>query len=110
MSEKQINGTWHRVCSVQQLSDAEPRAVKIGAIPVAIYKVEDTCYATHNVCTHAFALLSDGFQEGFVIECPLHGAKYDVRSGKCLAVADSDVATYPVKVEDGEVLVNLPGA
>jgi nitrite reductase/ring-hydroxylating ferredoxin subunit len=108
MSEKMLNPPWHRACSVKELSDAEPHGVTISNVPVAIFKIDDVCYATHNVCTHAYALLSEGFVEDHIIECPLHGAKYDIRTGKCLAVADSDLATFPVKVIDGDVFINLP--
>jgi nitrite reductase/ring-hydroxylating ferredoxin subunit len=66
-------------------------------------------YATHDVCTHAYALLSEGYIEGDVVECPLHGALFEIRSGKCLAVGTSDVATYPVRVEaNGDVMVEIP--
>jgi nitrite reductase/ring-hydroxylating ferredoxin subunit len=98
---------WNRVCAVGDLPDGEPKGFRIGDVPVVVTRVDGTCYAMHDVCTHAHALLSEGFLEGHVIECPLHGAKYDVRNGKCLAVANTDAKTFPVQVEAGEVYVTV---
>lgn len=100
--------SWEPACPAGDVGWSRPKGLTLRGIPVAIYNVDDTLYATHDVCTHAYALLSDGFQEGHVIECPLHGALYDVRDGKCMAVGACDLQTYRVKVEDGQVLVELP--
>jgi nitrite reductase/ring-hydroxylating ferredoxin subunit len=62
----------------------------------------------HDVCTHEFALLSKGYQEGSVVECPLHQARFDVVTGACLSPpAKLDVRTYPVRIVAGEVLVAI---
>lgn len=98
---------WEAACPVDSLEEGMPRGMMLKGIPIALYKVEGCVYATHDECTHAYALLSDGFIEGHTIECPLHGAMYDVRTGKCLAVASCDVKTYPVDVKDGMVSVLL---
>jgi nitrite reductase/ring-hydroxylating ferredoxin subunit len=102
---------WVRACGAGAIRPGEPKGVKLGGIPVALYRLEDGVYATHDVCTHAYALLSEGYVEGGVIECPLHGALFEIRSGKCLAVGAADLATYPVRVEaNGDVMVELPFA
>ncbi len=49
------------------------KGIELGDLQIAIYNVEGEIYATDNICTHAFALLTDGFLDGDVIECPLHG-------------------------------------
>jgi nitrite reductase/ring-hydroxylating ferredoxin subunit len=99
---------WTPACPAASLRDGAPIGLKLRGIPVALYKVEGQVFATHDVCTHAFALLSNGFLEGHTIECPLHGAMYDVRDGKCLAVAACDLETYPVRLQDDTVCVLLP--
>jgi 3-phenylpropionate/trans-cinnamate dioxygenase ferredoxin subunit len=101
---------WHRACKDRELKEGEPVSVKIDGTPLGLYRVGDNCYAVHDVGTHEFALLSNGYQDGEVIECPLHAARFSVVTGKCLAVpAETDLATYDVKVEDGEILVKLSG-
>lgn len=99
---------WVRACPVADIRPGEPKGMKLGGIPVALYRLHDGVYATNDVCTHAFALLSEGYLEGDVVECPLHGALFEIRSGKCMAVGNTDLATYPVRVESDMVLVELP--
>jgi nitrite reductase/ring-hydroxylating ferredoxin subunit len=97
-----------RACAASDVRRGEPKGLSLRGIPIALYSLDEGIFATHDECTHAYALLSDGYLEDAVVECPLHGAMYDVRTGKCLAVADCDVRTYKVKLEDGQVLVELP--
>ena len=100
-----------RACTAGDVRTGEPKGVKLGGIPVALYRLDDGVFATHDVCTHAYALLSEGYIEGDMVECPLHGALFEIRSGKCRAVGTTDLATYPVRVEtNGDVMVQLPSA
>lgn len=48
---------------------------------VVVYRINDGIYATDNICSHAFALLSDGWLEGESVECPLHGALFNIKTG-----------------------------
>ena len=75
----------------------------------AIYRSpDDRYYCTDGLCTHGRAHLAGGLVMGDVIECPKHNGQFDYRSGKALRVpACVDLATYPVRVEGGRVLVEL---
>ena len=75
----------------------------------AIYRSPDDRYfATDGYCTHERTLLCDGLVEGLVIECPMHNGRFDYTTGAALgAPVLVDVATYPVKVEDGTVYLLL---
>jgi hypothetical protein len=53
--------------------------IEIGDLQIAIYNVKAQFYAADNVCTHAFALLTDGILDGVVTECPLHGGCFNVK-------------------------------
>lgn len=99
---------WVRACAAADVRAGTPKGLRLRGIPIALYRLPEGVFATHDVCTHAFALLSEGFIDDHVVECPLHGAKYDVRSGKCLAVADCDVRTYPVRMDADHVFVAVP--
>jgi 3-phenylpropionate/trans-cinnamate dioxygenase ferredoxin subunit/naphthalene 1,2-dioxygenase system ferredoxin subunit len=101
--------TWHHLCAAAKLSEGEPLGFRLGDRRVALYKVDDEIFATDDVCSHAFALLSSGFLEGHVIECPLHGAMFDVRDGKCRSSAYKDIEAFKVEIRDGEVYVQLDG-
>ena len=102
---------WTRVAGTGQLEDDETLAVVVEGRKIALYRSEGEFFATDNVCTHAYALLSDGFLEDGCIECPLHQARFDIRTGKALcAPATVDVTTYPVKVDGEDLLVGIhPG-
>lgn len=101
---------WIRVAGVKQIGVGEMFAASIGKRKIGVFHLEDgSWHATDNVCTHAFALLTEGFLDGDEIECPLHAGKFSVRTGKGLcAPIDADLATYPVKIEGADVLVGVP--
>jgi NAD(P)H-dependent nitrite reductase small subunit len=104
-------GDWVRVAAAADVAEGSCLGVRIGDKDVAVYHLKggEFC-ATDNVCSHEYALLSDGWLEDGRIECPLHAASFDVRTGRVLSEpAETDIAVYPVKVEDGAVLVRLPG-
>ncbi|MDB5728544.1 MAG: Rieske (2Fe-2S) region [Noviherbaspirillum sp.] len=99
---------WIDVAAADSVPDDDVRAAAADGKELALYSVDGTIYATDNICTHGFARLSDGFLDGFEIECPLHQGCFDVRSGKATcAPASQDIATYPVKIENGRVFVDL---
>jgi nitrite reductase/ring-hydroxylating ferredoxin subunit len=76
---------------------------------VGLFRVGDRCYAIDDVCPHALAYLSDGFQEGDEVECPLHAARFNVITGKCLGgPTTQDVRTVETKIKGDDVLVRLP--
>lgn len=83
------------------------RHVKIGKRDIAVVRVGDEVFALPNLCRHAFGPLSDGFVDGYFLMCPWHGWRYDVRDGTT-DHPNADVATFPVAVRDGEVLVTVP--
>ena len=77
--------------------------------PVSVFHTDDgEVYAIDDTCTHQDASLSEGWLEGCFVECPLHAASFDLRTGEptCLP-AKRPVKTYPVFVKDGEVHVDV---
>jgi 3-phenylpropionate/trans-cinnamate dioxygenase ferredoxin component len=79
-----------------------------GGKTFAIYRVEDRAYASDGLCTHEHVHLCDGLVMDHVIECPKHNGRFDVRDGRPLgAPVCVALETYPAKVEDGKVLVEI---
>jgi nitrite reductase/ring-hydroxylating ferredoxin subunit len=109
MSALQQDLVWHRACPESRVSEGEGFGIKIGDERIGIYRLEDgSLHAIGDICTHEFAVLSEGFVEGDRIECPLHQALFDIRTGKCFGpMADRDVPTYAVRVEGSDILVGL---
>ena len=95
---------WQRVAALADLADDAAFATKLGSRRIALYRLDGKIYALDDVCTHALALLSQGFIERGAVECPLHGARFDIATGRCLAPpATVDLRTYAVRIEGGEV-------
>jgi nitrite reductase/ring-hydroxylating ferredoxin subunit/ferredoxin-thioredoxin reductase catalytic subunit len=95
-----------RVAGVDDLADGETRHLKIGKRDIALVRTQGAYFAIANVCRHAFAPLSDGFVDGYVLMCPWHGWRYDVRDGTT-DHPNADVRTYPVTVRGGDVFVTV---
>lgn len=99
---------WVRAAARGDLAAGEVIGVEIGGRSIAVYDSDGTLYATDNICTHAYACLSDGWLDGETIECPLHAARFDIRTGKVLdPPATEDLKTYPVRVEGDAIEVKL---
>ena len=99
---------WHAVADDSAVGDDEALGVTVGKVQIAIVRAGGNLHALDNVCTHQYALLSDGYVEDGCIECPLHQGKFELATGNAMcAPVTEPVKVYPVKVEGGKVLVEL---
>ena len=99
---------WVPAAQRSDLAEGEVLGVEVAGRSIALYATDAGTFATDNICTHAYARLSDGWLDGEVIECPLHAARFDIRSGKVLdPPATEDLKTYPVRVVGSEVQIKL---
>ena len=93
--------------AVAQVGDLAPGEMKFVAVErerIVLAHVEGGFYALRDVCGHRNAPLSRGRLEGCLIECPLHFAQFDIRTGKYVdGPLSADVPVYEVRVEDGTV-------
>src|SRR5215831_13942446 len=98
---------WTRVAALADLKERGVMDAEVDGDEIAVYWVDDTPYATENICTHAFARLSEGFLDGDCIECPVHQALFNVKTGEAVAPpAYQPVKTFPCRVEGDDVLVD----
>ena len=99
------------VC-VAEASDVQPgtaAVVEAGGRRLALCNTGEGFYTIDDVCTHDGGPLDQGTLEGNKIECPRHGARFDVTTGRAVALpAVRPVKTYPTRVEDGAVEVEVP--
>ena len=73
-----------------------------------IFLHDDQIHAVEYVCSHAFANLWQGFQEGGLIECPLHAARFEIAIGKCLnEIGQLDIRCFPRRVTERRVKVRV---
>ncbi len=96
------------VAKVGDVPDGTAKAVTVGDREIAICNADGRICAIDNLCTHDYGLLDEGEMDGFEIECPVHGARFDVRTGEATAPpAFMGVDTYPVRVEGEEIQVEV---
>ena len=97
-----------KVGRVEDIPDGEALQAEADGQTLALVKVDGEVFCVQDICTHEHAHLSEGFCEGFEIECPLHGSIFDVRTGEVKSLpATEGLKTFPVKVEDGDILVEV---
>lgn len=100
--------TWTKACSTSEIEEGEGYQFARER-PIALFNVDDEYFAIDDTCTHDDSSLADGYVDGDVVECAWHFAKFCIRTGAVLSLpATCPVATYPVKVEGDDVLVDLP--
>ena len=81
---------------------------EVNGVRIALCNVEGTYYAIDDVCTHDGGPLDQGELEGTLVECPRHGARFDVTTGRPMTLpAVRPVKTYPVEVVGDEVRVDV---
>ena len=97
-----------KVADEREIAEGQARVFEAGDSRVVLCKVQGKCYAIADVCTHDGGPLGEGDLDGYEIICPRHGARFDVRTGAVLAFpAIMPVESYPVKIESGNVLVEI---
>lgn len=99
---------WVKLAAKYELTEGEVLGLEAGGQQLALYCDQGEYFATSNVCTHQYALLSDGYFEDGCIECPLHQGRFDIRTGKAMcAPVTEDVKVFPVKVEGDEIFAYI---
>lgn len=103
-----MSETYHRAALESDLGDNGITGVILNDWPVAVCRAEGTLFAVVNKCTHANSELSGGRVRRGSIMCPLHGARFELASGKCIGAAYRPLKTFPVRVTEGWIEVAVP--
>jgi 3-phenylpropionate/trans-cinnamate dioxygenase ferredoxin subunit len=99
------------VLDAADLPEGALTLVEVDGVPVCLVHAEDgNFYALNDVCTHEDYSLSEGELWDMSVECPRHGSRFDLRTGKVTGLpAVIPATTYPVTVENGDVFVDVGG-
>lgn len=101
--------TFYQVAGVEELPPGERLFIEVDDTPVVILNVDGKYYAIGDVCTHDGGPVGDGQLDGFQIICPRHGARFDIRSGKVVALpAVVDIPWFPIRVVDNQIEIGVP--
>jgi 3-phenylpropionate/trans-cinnamate dioxygenase ferredoxin subunit len=113
---------WHKVCKVDDLAPGKMAAHTAGETKVVVYHLDGGFFATQSNCTHMFAPLGRGkIVDGCKVQCPLHRARFDIKTGEVVDWAnfppgiqllnvvrgEKALKTFPVQVRRGEVQVRI---
>ena len=102
-------GTFHNVIEVNELTPGSCKGVEVSGQQIALFNIGGTFYAIGNACTHRGGSLSEGEVEGTTVTCPLHGAEFDVTTGKNLTPpAPGEVLSYKVRIEGNDIQIEIP--
>lgn len=98
-----------RICKTADIKNGSARSFKVGPLDLAVFHAEGKFYATSDICSHEHEHLSEGWLEDSRVECPRHGAMFDLKTGAALSLpATEPIETFHVEVRDGDVFVGLP--
>ena len=99
---------WIDACATTDIDVEYLIAWEYNGQKIAIYNTEKGFFATDLMCTHEEESLEDGLVIDCVIECPLHGCRFDICTGKAISAPVYIVLkTYPVKEENGRIFVQI---
>jgi 3-phenylpropionate/trans-cinnamate dioxygenase ferredoxin component len=98
------------VCPVDELPPGDRRVVEWEDYEIGVFNVDGEILAIEDRCSHDDGTLADGEVDAAqcVVECPRHGSRFDLRTGKPLTLpAYVPVETFPVRIEDGHIKLEI---
>ncbi|MCH8282204.1 MAG: non-heme iron oxygenase ferredoxin subunit [Chloroflexi bacterium] len=95
-----------KVAEVGEISPGDMKVVEVGEDQILLVNVEGNIHACDDICSHAYASLSEGDLNGDEIECPLHGSAFNIITGEALTPpAEDSIRVFEVRIEGQDVLV-----
>lgn len=106
---EQKNLEYVPVASRDELPPGARLRIEVDGQGIVLFNIAGTLYAIADVCTHDDGPLGEGTLEGLGLECPRHGARFDLASGRALTLpAVVDIPAYPVRIVGSQVELGLP--
>lgn len=100
--------SWRTVCRVGELADGEGKTVTVNGLLIALFHYQGQYHAIDDTCPHMGASLSGGYIEEGIVTCPWHAWRFRLRDGVWADNPRIKIGCYPVRVEGGEVQVQIP--
>lgn len=98
-----------RLCASGDVEPGQMLRIDIAGVPpLAAFNIDGEIHCTSNVCTHQLAILTDGFFEADVVECPFHGGSFNVRTGAALEFpCKTPLRTYPITAVGEDLYIEI---
>ncbi|MDZ4199534.1 MAG: non-heme iron oxygenase ferredoxin subunit [Kiritimatiellia bacterium] len=96
---------WIEAGAEAEFVATDRKTLDLSGQSILLIRAKGSYYAVSSICTHARAQMHDGDLDGFELECPLHGARFDIRTGKATPPASRALKTFEVRVEKGRIFI-----
>jgi 3-phenylpropionate/trans-cinnamate dioxygenase ferredoxin subunit len=104
-----MSSRWADIGGANEVNETEPLAVFVDGIAMIVVRCGESVYAVDNLCTHDGETFGEAQVEDCQVVCPRHGAHFCLKTGAALTPpAYEPLRTYPARIENGRVLVELP--
>lgn len=100
--------SYESIISIDSFPENGLYATIVNGWHILISRFDSNYHALNNRCTHAASPIANGRVRGGQIMCPLHGARFELKTGKCVGGAHRDIRIFEVKVENGLIWVEVP--
>ena len=90
-----------------ELPEGSMKAVRAKGIPILLARVRGQIYAVTNLCPHAGCQFQGGILTGYIVMCPCHGWKFDIRNGEYQENSITRLTSYPCKVDSGNLYIQI---
>jgi 3-phenylpropionate/trans-cinnamate dioxygenase ferredoxin subunit len=108
MNSEASKATWIPIAKTADPVDRHGTALEIQGEEVALFLIEGCRYATSNVCTHQFALMTDGYVDGAYIACPMHQGRFHIPTGAPQgAPVNKPLRVFPLRIDGDDVLIEF---
>lgn len=98
---------WQVVAKLSEFPDKGGKTVSCAGATLALFRIKDKIFAIDDTCPHAGASLGEGHLDGKKVICPWHAWTFDVKSGACDSMPSVFQKTYPVKIDNEDILVDF---
>jgi nitrite reductase/ring-hydroxylating ferredoxin subunit len=96
------------LCSADEVAVGTALKVETNGLTLAVFNVDGEYYVTDDLCTHGPGSLSEGYIECDVVECNFHNGQFNIRTGEVVSPPCMiPIKTYPTKVENGKVVIEI---
>ncbi|MCX7919571.1 MAG: Rieske (2Fe-2S) protein [bacterium] len=99
--------SWHYVIDENKIAENRIHLVSPKGIPILLIKQRERMYAISNICAHMGCPLHTGKLDGFILACPCHAWKFDIRTGQMVEAKEIKIPIYALKREAGKIYINL---
>ena len=103
-----MSENWQPLIAESDFPTEGKATAKLGGWHVLVVRGEQGFHAVNDRCTHQAALISTGRVRRGAVMCPLHGARFEVATGRCIGATYRDLRTFPVRLADGMIEVDVP--